>query len=90
MKLGVSLKASFESVQLELKDGRMSGLKLGNPTGNISLKCASQEVAAFKRDLKINQAYTFATPVPMAVAAPAAEATLAEAGSVVPLKRRAI
>jgi hypothetical protein len=70
VKLALSLKMSFESVQIELNDGHISALKLGNPSGQISLKCAGQEVAAFKREIKIAQAYKFAAPVAMPMVAP--------------------
>lgn len=63
IKLGLTLKLSFESAQLEFNDGRLTALKLGNPTGAITLQCEGQEVAAFKRDIKVHAAYRFEPPL---------------------------
>ena len=59
VKLAVVLKLNFDSVNLEWTDGSLSGLEAGNPSGTISLKCAEQEVKAFKRDLKLKASYRF-------------------------------
>ena len=64
------LKLNFDSVKLEWTDGRLTGLEAGNPSGTISLKCADQEVKAFKRDVKVNAKYRFTKPVEIPPANP--------------------
>lgn len=63
IKLGVTLKLSFESAGLEFNDGRITSLKLGNPTGSITLQCEGHDVAEFKRDIKVHAAYQFEPPL---------------------------
>ncbi|WP_077000825.1 hypothetical protein [Variovorax sp. KK3] len=73
VKLAIELKLNFDAVELEWMDGRLAQLKSGNPAGSISLKCADQEIKAFKRELKIKAHYRFEKPVEIsapAVAAP--------------------
>jgi hypothetical protein len=38
-------------------------LKLGNPTGKITLTCEGHEVAEFKRDIKVRAEYDFQRPI---------------------------
>ncbi|MBT2301722.1 hypothetical protein J7E70_14745 [Variovorax paradoxus] len=70
VKLTLVLKLTFDSVQLEWTDGRLTELRAGNPAGSISLKCAGQEVKAFKREIKINAIYRFEKPVEIPAPAP--------------------
>ena len=76
VKLALELKLNFDSVILEWTDGHLTELRAGNPTGKISLKCAGQEVASFKRELKLSAKYRFKTPVVVEVPAPALPAQL--------------
>lgn len=87
--LCLALKMSFESVQLELTGGRLTALKMGNPAGSISLKCAGAEVAAFKRDIRISREYKFARPLPMPGTQPDAVSPVAPASAPVPLGKPA-
>jgi hypothetical protein len=64
IQLALTLKFSFESALLTLRGGQLTGLKLGNPTGTLSLACEGHEVAQFKRDLKLRAAYRFDPPLP--------------------------
>ena len=63
IKLGLGLKLSFESALLAFMDGRLTSLKLGSPSGSITLQCEGQEVAMFKREIKLRAAYTFDPPL---------------------------
>jgi hypothetical protein len=49
VRLGLTLKVTMESAHLEVLDGRLLSVSLGEPTGALSLHCQGQEVAAFKR-----------------------------------------
>ncbi len=63
IKLGLGLKLAFESAQLSFMDGRLTSLKLGNPSASITLQCEGQEVAVFKREIKVRAAYNFEPPL---------------------------
>jgi hypothetical protein len=77
VQLALTLKFSFESVVLDLMGGRLTGLKLGNPTGALTFACEGHDVGQFKRDIKLRAAYAFDPPL----AWPAAAAALAGAGT---------
>jgi hypothetical protein len=72
--LTLALKLSFESVQLTLHGGRLTGVRLGNPAGTVTLKCEGQEVAAFKRELKLHASYRFEPPLDWPVGGPSGQA----------------
>ena len=63
IKFSLALKFSFEAVQLELLDGQLVALKLGKPSGNLTLQCQGQEITAFKRELQLKPAYQFEPPM---------------------------
>ena len=63
LKLGLALKLSMEWANLELLGGKLTSVSLGNPTGTLSLHCQDQEVAAFKRDIKLDAVYRLEPPL---------------------------
>lgn len=63
LKLGLALELSVQSARLEFLDGKLTSVSLGNPTGTLSLHCQDQEVAAFKRDVKLRAEYRLEPPM---------------------------
>ncbi|MBM3341988.1 MAG: hypothetical protein FJY56_07740 [Betaproteobacteria bacterium] len=63
INLGVTLKLAFDSAQLKFNNGQLTALKLGNPSGKITLKCEGHDIAEFKRDIKVHAEYLFKQPI---------------------------
>lgn len=63
IQLTLTLKFSFDSAVLDLHGGRLTGLKLGNPTGALTFACEGHEVGQFKRDIKLHASYRFDPPL---------------------------
>jgi len=63
VKLGLTLKMTFESAHLEVLDGKLTSASFGNPAGALTLQCQGHEVAAFKRNIKFAPTYRFDPPL---------------------------
>lgn len=61
--LDLTLTLSVESAQLEFTGGALTALKMGKPAAKVSLKVDGQDIAAFKRELKLQPSYAFQPPL---------------------------
>jgi hypothetical protein len=63
VKIGLTLKASFESAQLVFEQGRLMSVKTGKPTGTLTASVEGYELDEFKRSLAFEPSCRFQPPL---------------------------
>lgn len=63
VKIGLTLKASFESAVLVFEQGRLASAKTGKPTGTLTASVEGHELGEFKRSLAFEPNCRFEPPL---------------------------
>ena len=63
VKIGMTLKASFESAQLVFEQGRLASARTGKPTGTLTASVEGHELGEFKRSLTFEPSCRFEPPL---------------------------
>ena len=74
VKLGLTLAASLESAQLVFVRGALTEVRMGEPTGTLSLSVEGQPIKSGERQLKFHPSIKFKTPLRLAQPSPLAPA----------------